>query len=106
MSLAILVVTVAQMFDLGTFFRMVAIHGAASEANPLVAGLLVAEGVLFVAVTKVVALSFVVAAIAVLSEHRDRADHGRLAAMIAVAAIAAGLLGGWTNAATIVGRIV
>ena len=101
MPLAVLVVTVAQLLDLGTFLRMVALHGAAAEANPLVASMLLGHGLPFVAVAKVAALSLAVAAMVVLSGRaHDRRSRG-LAAAIAVAAIGAGLVGGWTNALAI-----
>ena len=97
-----LVVTLAQILDLGTFVRMIQIHGPASEANPLVAGLLAGHGLPFVAVAKVAALALAIAAIAVLAGRAGRPRHPRLAAAVAAAAILAGLLGGWTNAWTIV----
>ena len=107
MSLALVVVTAAQLLDLGTFVRMIGLHGPTAEANPLVAGLLVGHGVAFVAVAKIAGLALVVATIVVLAG-RDGAPlrHGRLAAMVAVAAIVAGLVGGWTNAGSILAGIV
>lgn len=101
MSLAVVVVTAAQLLDLGTFVRMVALHGAAAEANPLVSHLLTGQGLPFVAVAKIAALALVVATIVVLAGRDGAASHRRLVAMITFAAIAAGLVGGWTNAATI-----
>ena len=96
--LAILVVTAAQILDLGTFVRMVERHGPASEANPLVAHLLAGEGLPFVVIAKIAALALIVAVITVLTGRGDRVAHPRLAAAVAVAAIVAGLVGGWTNA--------
>ena len=106
MILAVLVLTIAQLLDLGTFVRMIWAHGAASEANPLVATLLLGHGLPFVAIAKIAALSFVVAAIVVLAGRLDRPRHPRLAAAVVVAAIAAGLVGGWSNAAVILGPSV
>jgi hypothetical protein len=101
MVLAVLTATVAQMLDLGTFVRMVTMHGSIAEANPIVAGLLNELGVPFVAVTKVAALSLVVAVIAFLVRGEGRPSHGRLAACILAVAIVAGIFGAWTNTAII-----
>jgi hypothetical protein len=106
MALAVVVVTVAQLLDLGTFLRMVALHGAAAEANPFVASMLVGHGLPFVAVAKVAALSLAVSSIVVLAGRVDGRRSPRLAAVIALAAIGAGLVGGWTNAGSILGGTV
>ena len=100
MTLALITATVAQMLDLGTFVRMIAIHGPVAEGNPLVAQLLDQMGLPFVAVTKIAALSLVVAIVAVLWG-RDGARHPRLAAGILGCAIVAGVFGAWTNATVI-----
>jgi hypothetical protein len=102
MPLAILVVTVAQLLDLGTFATMIGVHGLVSEANPLVAGLLASHGLEFAAVAKVAALSLVVAIIVVLAERTDRPGYPRLARTIAAIAVVAGLIGGLTNALVLV----
>ena len=100
-SLALVVVTVAQLLDLGTFVRMIGLHGAAAEANPVVAHLLLGQGLPFVAVTKIAALAVVVAVVVVLGGRDGRVGHPRLAAVVVLAAIAAGIVGGWTNAGSI-----
>ena len=102
MTLALLAVTVAQMLDLGTFVRMVAMHGSAAEANPLVASLLGHFGVLFVAVTKIAALAVVVAVIAVLAGRGEQPRHRRLVAAVVAIAVGAGVLGGLSNAVVII----
>ena len=66
MVLAVITATVAQMLDLGTFVRMIAIHGPLAEGNPLVARLLDELGVPFLAVAKIAVLSLVIAIVAVL----------------------------------------
>lgn len=105
MSLALVVVTAAQLLDLGTFVRMIGVHGPGAEANPLVAGMLLNHGVTFVAVAKIAALALVVAIIVVLAgrDSAVRRSHPRLAAVVAFAAIVGGLVGGWTNAGAILG---
>ena len=102
MVLAVLTATVAQMLDLGTFVRMVAMHGPIAEANPIVGRLLAELGVPFVAVTKVAALSLVVAVIAILARGDSSRGQLRLAAGVATVAIVAGIFGAWTNTALII----
>jgi hypothetical protein len=106
MSLAIVVVTVAQLLDLGTFLRMIATRGPGIEANPIVSSMLADHGLSFVTAAKVAALSLTVAAIVVLGGRAGGPGHQRLAAAIVIAAVAAGLVGGLTNAVAILGGTV
>jgi hypothetical protein len=101
MGLALLAVTIAQMLDLGTFVRMVGLHGASVEGNPIVAHLLEGFGLPFVAVAKVAVLSVVVAVIVVLAGRDEGVRHRRLAATVAAIAVAAGIVGGVSNAIVI-----
>jgi hypothetical protein len=106
MPLALLTMITAQLFDLGTFVRMVEWHGSAAEANPLVQGLLIGFGLPFVAVVKVAALSLVVAIVAVLAGRAAAgagrpAGAARLIGVVVAVAIVAGLLGGFSNARVI-----
>jgi hypothetical protein len=101
MALAVLTLTVAQLFDLGTFVRMVAGHGAAAEANPLVRFLLEGYGLPLLAVAKIAGLALVVAVIAVLARGSDDSVRRRATAIVFAVAILAGLVGGWSNAAVI-----
>jgi hypothetical protein len=98
MVLAVITATVAQMLDLGTFVRMVAIHGPLAEGNPLVAHLLDELGVPYLAVAKIAVLSLVMAIVAVLWGRDGQRRHPRLAATIVGFAIIAGVVGGMTNA--------
>jgi hypothetical protein len=100
MPLALLTLTIAQLFDLGTFVRMIEWHGSAAEVNPLVHGLLIGFGLPFVAVVKLAALSLVVAVIAVLAA-RTTTGRARLVGTIVAVAIVGGLVGGWSNARVI-----
>jgi hypothetical protein len=100
MPLAMLTLTIAQLFDLGTFVRMIEWHGSGAEVNPLVHGLLVGFGLPFVAVVKVAALSLVAAVVAVLAG-RASSRQVRLAAIVVAIAIVGGLVGGWSNARVI-----
>lgn len=101
MVIAVLAATFAQLLDLATFARMVSVHGPRAEANPFVASLLMDHGLQFVAVTKIVGLALVVGVIAVLARRDGVKGHPRLALAVAACAVAAGILGGWTNVAVI-----
>jgi hypothetical protein len=102
-SLAVLVVTVAQVLDLGTILHMIARRGLAAEANPFVAHMLAGEGLPFVVIAKIAGLALVVAVIAVLAGRDGRTDR-RLAGAVAFVAIVAGIIGGLTNAGAINGH--
>lgn len=101
MVLAVITLTVAQLFDLGTFVRMVAGHGAAAEVNPLVRYLLTDFGLPMIIAAKLAVLSLVVAVIAQLAGRASQPEHRRLVGAVIAAAIVAGLVGGWSNAAVI-----
>jgi hypothetical protein len=107
MALALLTLTTAQLFDLGTFVRMIGWEGSASETNPLVHLLLIDFGLPFVVVAKIVALSLAVAIIGVLAgraatgRSSTASDHRRLIATVFAVAILAGLIGGLSNARVI-----
>ena len=78
MVLAVITATVAQMLDLGTFVRMIAIHGPLAEGNPLVAHLLDELGLPYLAVAKIAVLSLVIAIVAVLWGRDGQRRHPRL----------------------------
>jgi hypothetical protein len=98
MVLAVITATVAQMLDLGTFVRMIAVHGSLAEGNPLVAHLLDEFGVPYLAVAKIAVLSLVIAIVVVLWGRDGQRRNPRLAATIIGFAIVAGVIGGLTNA--------
>lgn len=103
MTLAVLTLTISQLLDLGTFVRMIDRHGVGVEANPLVSHLVNVHGLEFVAVAKIVALAVVVAVTVVLAgSPPDRAGHPRLAHLVVAVAVVVGLVGGWSNAATLI----
>jgi lipoprotein signal peptidase len=102
MTAAVVTLTVAQLLDLGTFIRMIERHGVSVEANPLVLHLVTNFGLAFVTVAKITALSLVVAVTVVLTEAPYRQGHPRLARLVVAVAVIAGIIGGWTNAATLI----
>jgi hypothetical protein len=92
----------AQLFDFGTFVRMVERHGAAAEANPLVGALFLDFGLPMLLVSKIVLVAFEVSVVAVLA-HQGRSGAGRvLAGAVLGTGIVAGLVGGLSNALTLV----
>jgi hypothetical protein len=106
MTLAVLTMTAAQLFDLGTFIRLIDVHGIHAEANPLVHHLLAADGLPLAGVAKVAGLAVVVAVTVVLAGRPDRPSHPRLAWTVAAVAVLAGLVGGLSNALVILGNHV
>jgi hypothetical protein len=95
---AVLAMSAAQMFDLGTFVTMVHRLGPGAEVNPLVSVLFGAYGYPLVAIAKVVMLALVTAIGAILLK-RQRTT--RLAGAILVLGILVGLAGGISNAIAI-----
>ena len=97
--LAVMTMTTAQLFDLGTFVTMVRRLGLGAEANPLVASLVGDYGLPMAAIAKVTLIALVVAIALVLTSRARRFDRIIGVAVLAVA-IVAGLVGGGTNALT------
>ena len=109
MVLRLVTLAAAQVLDLWTFVLMVGRHGVAAEANPLVAQLFVALG-LPVLVAGKMALVVAIAALAIagaavlrrpLAEARRRGTWGAVGGVPLALAVTAGLIGGITNAASI-----
>jgi hypothetical protein len=91
----------AQGLDFATFNSMVANHGASAEANPLVQGMFVAMGTPAVVMAKL-ALVLLIVALGIAAAARGRQGIWSTVGGLPLAlAIAAGLIGGITNAATI-----
>lgn len=101
MFLAVLTMAVAQFFDFGTFFVMVQRHGAGSEANPLVAGILTDLGVPAAALVKAALVLLVAATAAILARGPGSGRGRRVASVVLGVGIVAGLVGGCTNALTL-----
>jgi hypothetical protein len=92
----------AQLFDVGTFIVMIRAEGPAAEANPVAAGLLESHGLAILVLLKF-AIVVLVGALAVAGVARNGARGAW--AFVAWAplglAITFGMIGGITNAATI-----
>ena len=93
---AVLTMSAAQLFDLGTYVTMIGSVGPGAEANPLVGALFALGGFPLVAIAKVVMLALVTAIGAILVAKRPK-----LAAGVIAIAIVIGLLGGLSNSAAI-----
>jgi hypothetical protein len=92
----------AQFFDLGTFDLMVRRHGLVAEANPIVAQGMADWGIALVVVGKLALCLFVGSLVVLLAERRPaRRMNLRLAAIVTVAAVLAGLVGGVSNVAAL-----
>ena len=92
----------AQFFDLGTFSLMVRRHGTAAEANPIIAQGMADWGMLLVIVTKLALCLFVGSLVVLLVERPPaRRINLRLAAIVTVTAVLAGLAGGVSNLAAL-----
>jgi MFS superfamily sulfate permease-like transporter len=99
--LRLLAVVVAQWLDLTTFVAMIDRRGPEAEANPFVARLLTDYGLGIVTIGKVALMLLVVSTIVILAGDRRRERYPRLAWIIVVAAVIAGMIGGLSNVATI-----
>jgi hypothetical protein len=93
----------AQAIDLATFSVMVTRHGAVAEANPIVSNLFVTLGLPAVALAKL-ALVVLVGALFLASAARGgRGVWSLIGGLPLALAIAAGIIGGITNTAVLLG---
>ena len=102
MPLRLATLLAAQLFDAGTFIVMVRADGPTSEANPLTAGLLLSHGLAILVLLKL-AIVVLVGALTVAGVARNggRGAWAFVAWVPLGLAITFGVLGGVTNAATI-----
>jgi hypothetical protein len=90
---ALVTAAAAQLLDLATFVQMMDLVGPEAEANPLVALLFSTYGLPMVAVAKVALIGLITAIVLVLSRWPNR-----VTGVVLGTAIAAGLIGGVSNA--------
>ena len=91
----------AQGLDLATFSVMVARHGAAAEANPLVSDLFDTFGMPVVVFAKLALIALVGALSIAASSRGNRGVWSMVGGLPLALAIAAGLIGGITNTAAL-----
>ncbi len=98
---ALLTMVAAQLLDLGTFLTMVHRVGFGGEANPLAANILEggAGGLVLLVLAKL-ALIVLVGSVTVSLVALRRRSFQRAGWVLLGFAIAAGILGGWSNALT------
>jgi hypothetical protein len=88
----------AQLFDFGTFTVMVARHGAMAEMNPLVAHGFADYGLPLLAFAKAALVLLLASIVVILGRPaQGRRSAARLATTVALLAVAAGLIGGFSN---------
>ncbi len=101
--LRLMTLALAQGLDLVTFRIMMSTHGAAAEANPIVSDLFLTHGLTAVVVGKV-ALVVLIGALSVAGTANGRRGVWAVIGGLPLAlAIAAGLIGGITNTASVLG---
>ena len=99
-GLRVMTLFLAQTLDLATFSVMVARHGAGAEANPIVAEMFDSFGMPAVVIVKLVLITFVACLALAASGKGNRRLWAIAGGLPLAVAIAAGLIGGITNAAT------
>jgi len=95
---------IAQAFDFATFFVMVRIHGVAAEANPLVQRMFLALGTPAIALSKIALVTLIIALGLIAAVRGGKGRWSVVGGMPLALGIAAGLIGGITNAAVILPR--
>jgi hypothetical protein len=95
---------IAQAFDFATFSVMVRAHGVTAEANPLVQSMFLSLGTPAVVVSKVALVILIVALAIAAAVRGGRGPWSIIGGMPLALGIAAGLIGGITNAAVILPR--
>ena len=93
--------SLAQALDLATFSVMVARHGATAEANPLVSDMFTSFGMPAVVFAKAALIVLIGALCVAASARGNRGVWSMVGGLPLALAIAAGLIGGITNTATL-----
>jgi hypothetical protein len=91
----------AQLFDFATFYTMVGVKGASAEANPLIHGLFISYGTPAVLVAKVFLITVIVCLGVAASVRGRQGTWAAVGGVPLALGIAAGLIGGITNTATL-----
>jgi hypothetical protein len=94
--LSLAVLALAHFFDYASFVVMVEKHGLAAEANPIVVALAQEAGLPGLTIAKVGTVAFAALLMTLIAPRRRRLAMGLL-----MFGVAAGLLGGFSNVATL-----
>ena len=92
---------IAQAFDFATFSVMMGAHGVGAEANPLVKSLFLNLGTPAVVVAKIALVTLIGALVVAAALRGGQGRWALVGGMPLALGIAAGLIGGITNAAVI-----
>ena len=92
---------IAQAFDFATFSVMVREHGFDAEANPIVQSLFVSLGTPAVVIAKIALVTLIIALAVAAAVRGGQGRWALIGGMPLALGIAAGLIGGITNAAVI-----
>ena len=96
-----LTLAIAQAFDFATFSVMVRSHGSGAEANPIVQGLFETLGTPAVAIAKIALVTLITALAIAATVNGSKGRWALIGGMPLALGIAAGIIGGITNTATI-----
>jgi len=99
--LRFLTLAIAQAFDFATFSVMVRSHGPGAEANPIVQALFESLGTPAVAIAKVALVTLITALALAATVNGSKGRWALVGGMPLALGIAAGIIGGITNTATI-----
>jgi hypothetical protein len=91
----------AQMFDFATFNAMVGSRGVSAEANPLVQGIFLSLGTPAVVIAKLLLVGLIMALVVAAAVRGGQGRWAAVGGMPLAIGIAAGLIGGITNAAVL-----
>jgi hypothetical protein len=95
-AIALAVLALAHLFDYASFLVMVGRHGLAAEANPIVVHLAEELGLPGLTLAKIATVAFAALLMTLIAPRRRRVAMGVL-----MFGIGAGLLGGFSNIATL-----
>jgi hypothetical protein len=99
--LRLVTLAIAQAFDFATFSVMVREHGSHAEANPIVQGLFVSLGTPAVVIAKIALVTLIMALAVAAAVRGGQGRWALVGGMPLALGMAAGLIGGITNAAVI-----
>ena len=95
-AFALVVLSLAHIFDYTSFLALMARHGLAAEANPLVVVLAQETGLPGLTLAKIVSVAFAAILVSVIFSWRRS-----VAVAVLVFGVAAGLVGGFSNIAAL-----
>ena len=93
---AVAALALAHLFDYASFLMMVARHGLGAEANPIVVQLALESGLPGLTLAKIVTVTFAALVLVVIATRKPR-----LALALMAFGVAAGLVGGFSNLASL-----